>query len=599
MLGYELLTGETPFAGRSIRGQLAAHIAELPEPIQRRRATLPPALAGLIMRCLAKRPDDRPQTAVEVIRALDDVKMPSDGTEAFSLLAALESDTVVARSEYYRNRGVLALIVIVALIAVGGFVAWHNSAKTAASSPASPKSIAVLPFENSPADTATQFFADGMTDELTSTLSKIPGVRVTSRSATAAAVNFAGQDPRTVGERLRVGAVLATRIRRVGDRMRLTAQLANVPDGAILWSETYERKVTDAFQVQDDVARAIAGALRITLAANQRLADRGTTSAAAHDLYLRARYLQARYTEPDLRRSLELFQAAIKEDPKYARAWAGLTDSWGMLSDDFIAPSEAVPHIRDAVSRGLSIDSTLPELRFARGLIAYLFDRDARAAQQYMGAALAVDPDLTYGTTWYPQVLWATGLRDSASAVLRAAIKRDSTASDRLADAWDYAQQAGNRREARRYCVRLADVHAGERCGALQDLDIGRPERALDVFQRAAKQAGAGRPHTQLEYVAVLVAAKHFDEARQAVADVDRQAAAPGRYMREDDIALMHGLLGDADGAMRWYERALTAGSSGLGSLYWRTLTNPVRNDPRLLALAKRAGLPPPPPYWP
>ena len=126
-------------------------------------------------------------------------------------------------------------------------------------------------------------FADGMTDELTSTLAKIPGVRVASRSATSAAIKTGG-DANMIAQRLSVGAILEGRIRRAGNRMRLTAQLSNPKDGLILWTETYDREVKDAFLVQDDVARAIAAALRVTLGGEQQLASRGTSSSEAHDL---------------------------------------------------------------------------------------------------------------------------------------------------------------------------------------------------------------------------------------------------------------------------------------------------------------------------
>ena len=196
-------------------------------------------------------------------------------------------------------------------------------------------------------------------------------------------------------------------------------------------------------------------------------------------------------------------------------------------------------------------------------------------------------------------MLWANGRRDSAGAQLRAAVDRDPTSPDRLFDAWTYAQQTGNVLEAREYCGRLGELHAGDLCSALQDLDVKRPERALELLQHAANDAGTRRMHPQLDYVAALVTADKMADARNVVAAVDRQAATPGTYMREDDIALMHGLLGDTDGAMRWYERALSSGSSGIGSLYWRSIRNPIRKDPRLLEFAKRAGLQSPPAYWP
>jgi TolB-like protein len=583
-----------------MQGQLAANIAEKPEAIERRRPSLPATLSALVMKCLEKRPADRPQTAADVVRALDEVKVTSDEIEPLNLMAALESTTVVARSEYYRNRGVAALAAIVLLIIGGGLYAWRNASRTEAVSTATaPKSIAVMPLENVGGDTAMQFFADGITDELTSTVSRLPGVQVTSRSATAAAVKADGRDVKKVGDRLHVGALLEGRMRRVGDRMRLTMSLTNVSSGVILWSDTYENEVKDAFQVQDSVARAIAGALRVTLGVNQLLAIRGTVSAKAHDLYLRGRFVQGRYTEPDLRRSLELFRAALAEDPNYAQAWSGIGNSWGRLSDDFVRPSDAVPRMRDAMAHGLAIDSTVPELRFGRGAVEYFFDRDPLAAQRDMVNALGANADLDYATVLYPQVLWTNALRDSAGAFLKHAVDRDPTSPEKLFDAWQYAQKNGNAREARDYCGRLRELGTSETCEALQDLDVGRADAALKIAERERLQATIRTPHADLAYLTALVAAKRNDDARKFIADIDTRALAPGQYIREDDIALMHGLIGDNDGAMKWYERALVSHSGGIGALYWRTMDNPIRKDPRLLALAKRAGLPSPPPYWP
>jgi TolB-like protein/tetratricopeptide (TPR) repeat protein len=604
VLAYEVLTAETPFAGRSMQGQLAANIAEKPEAIERRRPALPQTLATLVMRCLEKRPADRPQTAADVVRALDEVKVtseePSNEIQPLNLMAALESTTVVARSEYYRNRG-LAVLAIVGLAIVGaGLYAWRNASHTQAVATASaPKSIAVLPLENVGGDTALQYFADGITDELTSTVSRLPGVQVTSRSATAAAVKADGRDGKKIGDRLHVGALLEGRMRRVGDRMRLTMSLTNVSSGVILWSDTYENEVKDAFAVQDSVARAVAGALRVTLGVNQQLASRGTMSARAHDLYLRGRFVQSRYTEPDLRKSLELFEAALADDPNYVMAWSGIADSWGRLSDDFVRPSEALPRMRDALARGLAIDSTVPELRFTRGAVEYFFDHDPLGAQRDMATALTANPDLDFATNLYPQVLWTNALRDSAGAFLTHAIDRDPTSPEKLFDAWQFAQKNGNAREARDYCGRLREIGMSETCEALQDLDVGRADAALKIADRARQQPTFKTPHADLAYVTALVAARRTDEAKKIVADLDARATAPGPYLREDDIALMHGLLGDNDGAITWYERALASHSSGIGALYWRTMDNPIRKERRLLALAKRAGLPSPPPYWP
>jgi serine/threonine-protein kinase len=585
-VGYELLTGHAP-------------ALDLPEPIQKTRASLPTGLAPLIMRCLKKNPADRPQTAAQVVRELDEIISPND-----SILAALwpvESATLAARSEHYKKRGVAALVAVTVLMIVAGFFAWRTSG-SASNGPATPppaKTIAVLPLQNFASDTAAQYFADGITDELRTTVGNLPGVKVSSRGATLAAVSADSGDARKVGDRLRVGAVLGGQIHRVRDTIHLVAQLRNLPDTAVIWTATYDRPVADVFQLEDDVAHGVAGALHITLAANQQLAARGTTSATAHDRYLLGRFLQSGRSELAISQSLGMFQQALKADPKYVLAWAGVAECWTMLSDEFVPPKEAVPHLRDAVARGLTLDSTNPELRFSHGLVAYLYDLNGRAAQQYMGEALTADPDLPNATTWYPQILWANGFSDSARAFLRRAVDRDSTSPKKLQDAWSYAKATANALDALEYCGRLEALHAGARCDALQQLDIGRVDEAVDMFRNAAKDAGPRAVDAQLAYAAVLVIANRPDSARKVVAAVDREAGSPGSYMRQDDIALLHGLIGDNDVALQWYEKARAAGSAGIGALYWRSAANPLRSDPRLLDFAKRAGLTSPPSYWP
>jgi TolB-like protein/Flp pilus assembly protein TadD len=458
----------------------------------------------------------------------------------------------------------------------------------------------VLPLENASGDTATQFFADGMTDELTSTVAKIPGLQVASRGATTAAYKAGGGDVRATAQRLGVGAILEGRIRRSAGRMRLTAQLTNPVDGIILWTETYDRQLKDAFQVQDDVARAIAASLSVTLGSEQsRLADRGTENPEAHDLYLRGRYVQAKYTEADLRKSLELFNAALAKDPNYASAWAGITDSWGMLADDFISPREATPKMRAAIARGMAIDSKAPELRFADGVATYYWGRDAFSAERIMESALRISPRIPYVLIYYPDVLWTVGRRDSAASFLRHAVERDPTSPEVLSAATGFFRRTGDLATARTYCDRLAELHFGEWCAAAIARSLGQPEQSIALYRR---QVADPDPRVSLaargELVAALVVAGRRDEARALAEQAEAQANAGRRYIREDAIAIMWSRLGDNDRALRWYERALKSNSAGIGGLYFALANEALRRDPRILAFAKRAGLPDPPPYW-
>ncbi len=238
--------------------------------------------------------------------------------------------------------GLLAFAALVALILTRGSLSDTGNRRgdaavgtrsaapqRSASEPAgTAKSVAVLPLVNVGGDPEQEYFADGMTDELTSALGKIPGLRVAARSS---AFTFKGKtaDAREVGEKLRVATVLEGSVRRAGPRLRVATQLVNTSDGLALWSETYERELKDVFDVQDEIARAILRALQVTLGATTRRTWRAPDrSLEAHDLYLRGRFYFNKYTEPDLRRSLTLYQQALARDSTYAPAWAGIADAW-------------------------------------------------------------------------------------------------------------------------------------------------------------------------------------------------------------------------------------------------------------------------------
>ena len=237
-------------------------------------------------------------------------------------------------------------------------------------------------------------------------------------------------------------------------------------------------------------------------------------------------------------------------------------------------------------------------LAIVGGFVAWRFSgtSSSTAASAPTATAKSEAPTLSLAQ---PIALWSAGQRDSARSLVRNAVSADSMSAATLSNAWTFAQHAGFPLDARRYCALLARLHAAERCEALEELDIRRPDRALVVLAAAAKDSGLRNTAAQLDYVDALATAGKTAEARALVDSVDKQALLPGRYMREDQIALMHGLVGDPNGAMHWFDAALASGSPGIDRLYWETLNNPIRKDPRLAAFAGRAGLPKPPPYWP
>src|SRR5512140_1054467 len=342
VVAYELLAGSTPFEGRTPRALLAAQMAETPPPINERRPDTPPALARLVMQLLEKDPADRPGTADAVLAALDDPE------------ATRSQPRTAAFVPVRRRRGVLLAGggIALLLLVTAGIVVGRRGAP-----PAGADAVAVLPFVNSGGDAQDEYFSDGMTDELTSALSQVRGLRVASRTSAYAYKGRRDVDVRQIGRQLGVGAVLEGTIRRDGDRIRLSARLTGAHDGLTVWSEQYERKVADVFRLQDELSSAIVAALAPRLT-GRLPARRQTADLEAYDLYLRGRYLWHTRGDSALRAAAGLFSQAIARDPGFADAHAGLADALALLPVYGLTSADsALPIARREAERAVALDS--------------------------------------------------------------------------------------------------------------------------------------------------------------------------------------------------------------------------------------------------
>ena len=292
VVGYEMLVGAPPFYGRTPQALLAAQLTETPKPISSRRYDVPRALADLLMRMMEKDPAKRPRTAQEVARLLDDPSVMSG--EFTSLKPAVSSRATGGGAPVV---GVVAVL-LAAGLAAGTYFRTREAtnatiAATAAASTAS-KSIAVLPLVNIGGDTSDVYFAEGMTAQITTALSKLRGLRVAARTAATSARDKL-TTPEEIGKSLNVTMLLEGTVQRESGRLRVTARLINIADGATLWSDMFERQATDLFKVQDEISNAIVDAVSPELGANVALAGssgraRGTVDLQAYDLYLRGRF---------------------------------------------------------------------------------------------------------------------------------------------------------------------------------------------------------------------------------------------------------------------------------------------------------------------
>jgi serine/threonine-protein kinase len=403
VMAYELLAGVHPYADRATpRELLAAHLGETPAPLSS-RAEISPALARLVTRCLEKDPARRPQRAREILDALATVATPpADGV-------------VSVRRPDRRGRTVLLLGgALVALALAAYAAASRGEHRRPATAPARAPTLAVLPFDDVGADTADAYLGEGIADEIAAALSKGGTLRVASRTSAAAFRSSHDVDVRELGRRLGVSTVLEGRVRRAGDRMRLTLQLTSVDDGLTLWSDVYERQVKDVFAMQDEIARSVVGALRARMPEavgpqyGRAVPSPGTTNLDAYDLYLRGHYLMERRGS-GVEKAVEYFERAIAEDSTFARAYAALGYAL-VIWPNFGGPPARTVERRaiDAAHRALALDSTLAEAYVALA-VANEYALRWPEARDAFRRAIAADPGFAPGQYLYGLHLLLTG----------------------------------------------------------------------------------------------------------------------------------------------------------------------------------------------
>ncbi|UCC84052.1 MAG: tetratricopeptide repeat protein, partial [Gemmatimonadota bacterium] len=292
------------------------------------------------------------------------------------------------------------------------------------------KSIAVLPFANMSDDPGYEYFSDGMTEEIINALTQLRDLRVAARTSCFA---FKGKTPdlAEVGAKLKVATVLEGSVRKVGTRLRVTAQLVNVADGYHLWSERYDRELEDVFAIQDDIAGAIADKLRVELleTEKERLVEPQTENLEAYSLYLKGRSYFHKFTPPDCQLAIASFQQAINLDPDYARAYAGLARVYTMVGGagtfHLLPPREAYPLAKAAVTKALELDDRLPQAHTTLGLVRSNHEWDWAGAERAFKRALELSPNDSDSHLWYGFHLWFMDRFDEAIACYRRALALD------------------------------------------------------------------------------------------------------------------------------------------------------------------------------
>ena len=594
VMAYELFAGAPPFAGRSPAALLAAQMTEVPPLLSAARRDAPVPLVELVRRCLEKDPAKRPQSAAELVQGLDQA-LTSSG-------AALGVAPTAPPAKRNWNVLAIAFAALFAIAATAGLLISRRTGSNAALAADNARSVAVLPLENVGGSDSDRYFSEGITDELTSALGKVPGLRVASRTSVFA-LKGKGMDAREIAKTLKVSSLLEGTIRRSGERLRVTAQLTNATDGLALWSDTYERQMKDVFQVQDDIAGSIAGALRVALAPAPNgktglpsgTVPAGTEDLAAYDLYLRGRYFWHQRGNDALHRAAEYFGQAIDRDPTFARAYAGLADALGLLPIYGTTPADsAFPLARKAAEKALSLDSTLAEAHTTLGLILKSTGEWEAGAAEFR-RSLALDSTYATGHQWYAEVLIITGrVRDAVAQLERAreleplspVINAELGYALGLAGRYQEGVLAGQR------AVELdSALWTGHAFLAFTHAFAGEYPAAVTGFERAVR-LGQGLDPLLGALAFSLAKTGQTDSARAVIASAE--ARAKGRGGSPIAMAMAYTGLGDRNAALTWLTRAAQEKDPWLYAMSINApIFDAVRDDPRFADAARTMKLDP------
>ncbi len=544
---YEMLSGEPPFTGPTAQAIISKRFVS-PVPRVGTTRDLPEGVEAAVTRALARTPVDRFATAAEF------------GEVLRTLSVQTGADAKRTPAEPQRSAS-------------------------------AQKAIAVLPLANMSADPENEYFSDGMTEEIINALAKVPGLQVASRSSCFA---FKGKEVniKQVGEKLGVGSVLEGSVRKIGNKIRITAQLINVENGYHLWSETYNRQLEDVFAIQDEISRAIVDALKLRLGSEADQLVVPTKNLEAYNLYLKGRFFFNRFTEPGLRKSLDFYQHVLLQEPGYARAYAGMADCWCALADDWIAPDDAYPRAKAAAQRALQHDPDLAEAMTSLGKVLCWYEWDFDGAVQQLRRAVEVNPNYAEAHWAFGSALPAVGGLEEGIAEMRKALTLDPLypqysrwISRFLLYAKDYkgaiSQSEKTLELNQEYFQAYLDIGSAH-------LAQGHAERALEWFRKGQALESSVRSYDAF-IVRALAALDRRDEAEEILARLEEESKQT--YVRAEVLAMGYAALDLRDRAFACLERAFQTRSAGLIYLHVDPGYALLHDDLRFAALVKRIGL--------
>jgi len=578
---YEMLTGQLPFKGEHDQAVIYSILKEPPRPISDLCPGLPAPIGQVVAKALEKNPDKRYPSAEEL---LEDLRSLSEGAEPVGVRARLRKAKLGRRKRAIFYAGLAAVVIIMGVIASGLFTG-HLKAMD---------SIAVLPIENLTGDPGKEYFVDGATDELIGQLAQIGSLRVISRTSIMK-YKALKKPVSEIARELKVKAIVEGTVHRVGDRVRIRVELIDaLPEERNLWTQTYDRAMTDVLVMYSEMARTIAGRMQLKLAPQEetRLAGARQVNPEAYVAYLQGQFHWYKLTRPDLESALQYFELALAKNPNYAQAYVGIASVWvGLQQQGFIPRSEAAPKAKAAAAKALELDSMLAEVHDRLAGIKTWTDWDWEGGEAEYRRAIELNPNYPGARAGLSHLLNIMKRPEEAMTQIQRALEldplnalfRDFYAMDLM-----YARRYDDAIAVIRDTLKTSpnDPVALSTLRSAYHMKHMYPE-ALDVWK--ASYAARGDQAAE-EAITRGFREGGYPKALQRAAET-LAARSRTAYVPSWQIGTLYTRAGKKDEALEWLEKAYQAHDPNMPYISVDPIFDILRDDPRFRDLLRRMNL--------